>query len=359
MEEKRKLAVTPRGYDDIGKVLEGMGTGYEYTPIEWEDLCEIERLCQFEVVFINCSGECESYAYRAKTAIRRFVEQGGSLYASDWASCFVQSAFPERLSFSERGGDEQNVVAKVMDAGLAELIGNSLELHFDLPGWKTIERVGNETRIYLRGSFSVDGGKREKDKPLLVSFDCGDGHVVYTAFHNEPQLSEKERLLLRFLVLKPITSKVAHGTRRRLITQRFSAEKENIGTINQGATSPLYSYFVPDGMNLKFMLSWRESGANLLFSLYAPDNQLYQEKSLDTSPIILTAPLAQSGNWQYQVKGVRVPYPNFPYVLTIGSQPASEAKQAIAPQFKYCRSCGSRNRGEAKFCTRCGQRFSG
>jgi hypothetical protein len=32
MKEKRKLAVTPKGYDDIGKVLEGMGAGYEYTP---------------------------------------------------------------------------------------------------------------------------------------------------------------------------------------------------------------------------------------------------------------------------------------------------------------------------------------
>ena len=347
-----KIAVTPAGYDDIGAVLASMGEGFAYHDITSDDLCDPGMLSRYSVVFINCSDECYIYAEEAKRSLQRFVRLGGALYVSDWAAAYISEAFPEYVTFSDEDGTEGSVVAKVTDPGLHEILGPRLELHFDMPGWKAIQHTGQGTRVYLRGSYELEDGDHEENKPLLVSFDYGEGHVVYTAFHNEPQLSEKERQLLRFLVLKPITTEVSKATTRLLATQRLSAEKETVGAIDSGQSSPTYSYAVPPGVNLKIFLNWRGRQTTLQLSVYSPDGRLYRQMHSNIPPVGVNVPSAQTGTWRYQVTGLTVPYANFPYVLTVATQPTAAWSQ---PQ--VCIHCGRPNRPGANFCAGCGQRL--
>jgi hypothetical protein len=51
-----RLAVTPKQYDDMGKLLAALGKGYHYTQITPQDLYNLTRLTQFDVVFLTCAG---------------------------------------------------------------------------------------------------------------------------------------------------------------------------------------------------------------------------------------------------------------------------------------------------------------
>ena len=363
-QEKTKIAVTPSGYDDIGAVLDSMGEGFAYDDITSDDLCELELLSRYAVVFINCSEECQGYAHEARGSLQRFVQRGGALYVSDWAGAYISEAFPEYITFSDEGGEKGTSVAEVTDPGLWEILGPSLELHFDLPGWKAIRHTNQNTRVYLRGSYVLEDGDRQENKPLLVSFDYGQGHVIYTAFHNEPQLSEKERQLLRFLVLKPVTVKVAKATVKLLATERLSAEKETVASIDPGGSSPVYSHVVPTGVNLKILLNWRGRETMLQLSVHSPDGGLYRQVHSNAPPLGVTVPNAQAGTWQYQVTGLAVPYANFPYVLTVATQPTATWSQPGLPDktitdylAQVCRHCGRSNRHRANFCAGCGQKL--
>ena len=347
-----KIAVTPSGYDDIGAVLVSMGEGFAYEDIASDDLRDSGLLSRYTVIFINCSDECQDYAQEAGESLRRFVQQGGALYVSDWAGTYISEAFPEYVQFSEEGGAEGSVVAVVTDPGLREILGLNLELHFDMPGWRAIKHTRRGTRVYLRGSYELEDGDYEENQPLLLSFDYGEGHVIYTAFHNEPQLSEKERQLLRFLVLKPVTSDVTRATTRLLATERLSAEKETIGAIDPGVSSPIYGYAVPPSVNLKLFLNWRGRQATLQLSVYSPDGRLYRQIHSNTPPVGVTVPNAQTGTWRYEVTGLAVPYANFPYVLTVATQPTVTWSRP-----PVCAHCGRPNRPGANFCARCGQRL--
>ena len=351
-QEKIRIAVTPPGYDNIGAVLDSMGEGFAYEDITSDDLFDIEVLSRYAVVFVNCSEECHDYAHEARESLQRFVQRGGALYVSDWAEAYIREAFPEHITFSDEGGEAGTVVAEVTDPGLWEILGPSLELHFDLSAWKAISDISQNPRVYLRGSYVLEGGDHQENKPLLVSFDYGQGQVIYTAFHNEPQLSEKERQLLRFLVLKPVTVKVAKATVKLLDAERLSAEKETVASIDDGESSPIYSHIVPIGVNLRILLNWRGRETTLQLSVYSPDGGLYRQVHSNTPPLGVTVPNAQAGTWQYQVTGLAVPYANFPYVLTVATQPT-----AVWSQPRICIHCGRSNRPGANFCAGCGQRL--
>lgn len=352
-QQRMKIAVTPAGFDDIGAVLASMGKGFVYEDITSDDLCDPEILDRFSVVFINCSEECLDYAQEASESLRRFVRQGGALYASDWAATHIREAFTGAVTFSDEGGEEGTIVARVTDPGLFEILGPSLELNFDLGGWKAVDQASRKARVYLRGSYPLEDGESEEDKPLLVSSNHGEGHVIYTAFHNEPQLSEKERQLLRFLVLKPVTAAVSRATTRLVATERLSAEKETVASISLGESSPIYKYTVSAGVNVKIFLNWRGRQANLQLKVYSPDGRLCRQAHSGSPPIGVSIPNAPAGVWQYQVTGLAVPYASFPYVLTVATQP-------VVPQVNpwHCTCCSLNNRPGANFCAGCGRRRS-
>src|SRR4051794_8520071 len=56
-----RLAVTPRQYDDMGKLLKQLGAGYPFTTIALEDLEDAEKVGRYDVIFATCGTVPDSW----------------------------------------------------------------------------------------------------------------------------------------------------------------------------------------------------------------------------------------------------------------------------------------------------------
>lgn len=320
---KIKIAVTTKGFDDIGAILDELG--YPWTEITDEDLTDYSKISPYDVIFANCNWHAANIAPNAVNALQEFVQKGGSLYASDYAYAYVNEAFPGFINFYDDPyiGYGGYVEADVVDPGLANYLNPdappaTIDLHFDLGAWVPVESVAENTQIYLRGDIETGDGPKQ-DSPLTVSFRPyadSPGTVIYTAFHNEEQLTEMQEKLLVYLVLIPKTSDIVDQLHQFLKDAGYDVTQTNINTINPGQTSPKFSYTLNQLGDLIFGINW--AGSELKLSVFKPDGTLYDEVSGDSPPYMIEIKDAQAGVWQYQVTGVDVPQDNYPYVVAIG-----------------------------------------
>src|SRR5262249_42645967 len=87
-----RLAVTPFAHDDVAGVLKTMGDGYRYTTIRNEDTRSMLTLRSYDVVFLTCA-DLYIQDFQSVYPLRKFVELGGTLYASDLRGDQVLAAF--------------------------------------------------------------------------------------------------------------------------------------------------------------------------------------------------------------------------------------------------------------------------
>src|SRR3990172_12813245 len=149
-----RIAVTPPEYDDMGIILTTMG--WNYTDISSRDLTFYDILSQYDAIFINCSSEIATYANmpafgseEIRANLERFVREGGTLYASDWAFEYIDKSFPGYIHyfehpFPELGDDSQSVIANIVDPGLASFMDSpTVEILFNAPSWVPIDSVAD------------------------------------------------------------------------------------------------------------------------------------------------------------------------------------------------------------------------
>ena len=174
------IAVSEPGCDDIGSILDSMGIKYEpYSAIRYN--CDI--------LFINCltSDEFDS------GELKKYVEEGGCLYASCYADEIVKPAFREMIE-SDHSGSPHKELVLVEDEELKEIVGNSIMVEFDT-AWAQIYKA-YDARVILRSS--------KTNLPIMISANRGNGMIFFTCFHNRAQASEKEHALLQLMVLRQI-----------------------------------------------------------------------------------------------------------------------------------------------------------
>jgi hypothetical protein len=318
-----RYGVSPSQYDDIGAVLDSLGEGFAYTLLSWNDLKKgrLPEACQ--VLFINCASEARSGLGAGSEAIRRFVERGGSLYASDWAGGLIEQAFPDVLSF-EASGQSGHADCQVVDEGLREVIGSRIRVEFDLGGWWQIRKANADARTYV----IWDTGWGQVSLPIVLGFPYGAGHVIYTSFHNKAQVSEAERKLLRFLVLRPALARAAASAVELGRARRFSPGKEIVTTVNRAERSGPYLYHAPAGQSLLFVLQWEGIGT-LRLEVQDPSHQVVFRTEAARPPLYHEVPLASPGDWTCYVEAPGVPYDNFPFVLTVSSHPAIQSAISV------------------------------
>jgi hypothetical protein len=126
------------------------------------------------------------------------VERGRTLVVSDWAYEAIEAAWPDKIKFlneadgydAAQRGLSESVTASVVDAELAEALGtDSLALDFDFSYWTVIESVGADVTVHLAADdvdYRISASEGEgtiSNVPLLVSFEAGNGRVVYSNFH--------------------------------------------------------------------------------------------------------------------------------------------------------------------------------
>ncbi len=337
-----RLAVTPNPaqFDDMGKLLEGLGEGYRFTKIGLEDLRNTGKICEFDVLFLTCSGVprswlsqrigmgsrpgTESFAPNPQViqevtdSLRQFVKKGGTLYASDLHFILIQHAFEEYVDREKvNEGKVQDVDVDVVDSGLRELIGPRIPLRFDQPEWRPAAFTPNKATIYLRGTYKTMDGRTDT-APLLVKFSVGDGTVVFTSFHNEKQNSDTETKLLRYLVFTAVTAEVDTRVTKMMLRGGFSKAKQNLFSASAGDPSTTQVYHCPQKGDLQFVLGFENQGARLKMTVTGPDGKVYEKEG--TSTFTIDIPGAVEGDWKYTVTALHVPADNFPFAVSIGKK---------------------------------------
>lgn len=221
VEKPLKIGITPAGFDDIGMLLKSFG--YNITVISLSDLLNYSTITAFDIIALNCAGDLEDYASQSKNNLKNFVENGGKLYASDWAYIFIEEAFPDYIDFPAypQIGDAQTTKAHISDQNLSKYLGvTEAEIVYDLDAWVVIDNVSSSTNVLISGDVSSSGYKSSlispqtrssqinksissinSVRPLAVSFNYGNGSVVYTTFHNESQINESVRHILEYFTI--------------------------------------------------------------------------------------------------------------------------------------------------------------
>ena len=336
-----RLAVTPESnaFDDMGRLLDKLGQGYVYRPMPFDDLLDEARVGQFDVIFVTCSGYTDTWLgeeggasprggqlfgpneatfAKAKQVLRRFVTNGGTLYASDLHYNLIAKCFPEFVdeSLLNRGAP-QTLRAEVVDPSLRQMLGDGIDLTFDQTDWRPAAFSGQEVLSYLKGSFkTVDG--TQATAPLLVKFPLGQGSVIFTSFHNEKQQSEQEMTLLKFLVFSAVTAGVDAEATRTMARGGFAETKKNLFSASGDAEAVSQTYDNKEVANLQFVLAFADQSATLELRVDGPGG--VSERRRGASTISIDVPGAAVGEWKYTITAVKVPSENFPFTITVGKK---------------------------------------
>ena len=344
--KKLKLGVTETGqqpnpstgelekYDDMGKLLKELGSGYKFDELKIADLvANPKKIYEYEVVFLTCHTGHEE---QLRETLRNYVMEGGILYGSDLRYNAIAKAFPEEVAKHLEGqGHPQILDADIVDPGLREYLtadpelakhlhAGKLRLKFDLGEWRPAAFDSPRTKVLLKGNYKKLTRKGQPDQgsavaPLMVKFQIGKGTVIFTSFHNEKQNSEIEKKLLQYLVFSLVTAGVDAELNAKLEKGGFAAQRSSLLSApsrNQKITKEYKNERVAD---LQFALGFREdSGAKLKFKIISPDGKHYTWEG--TSTVILEVPGAQAGLWRYEVIAEDLPDPNFPFIVTVGEK---------------------------------------
>jgi hypothetical protein len=195
-----KLAYVRGVFDAIQNVATGLGNTVE--EISVTDLANSTITSKYRMIFLNC-GLPESAAENAATIanLRAFMESGGTIYASDYASVYVKGLFPT-YNF-DYTGDEQTIQATVTDASLQAFVGKtSVTIAYDLDAWTDILQLPATATVLLRGSYTAFGSVRT-NQPIAFMIPQGSGRLVFTTFHNETGATQDQIAVLRHFIYLP------------------------------------------------------------------------------------------------------------------------------------------------------------
>jgi hypothetical protein len=95
----------------------------------------------------------------------------------------------------------------------------------------------------------------------------------------------------------------------------FTAKSEILKTFNQGESTWQKFYNIKK-QSSEIILEW--GGSELSIRIYRPDGSLYGEYQSSTPPIIVSIPDAETGEWQFEVSAISVPYSDYPFALIVG-----------------------------------------
>lgn len=224
-----EIAIVTGSYDNFDVVLTQLGF-VNYTTIDGLDgatlssfLGDPSALAEYDIIFFNGGHQEDGVIYDLENPenpvvaanvanIRAYVEAGGTVYGSDWAYDVVELAFPDQLNFvgadevpnDAQRGDYELVNAAISDANLASYLGKEyMEVQFDLPVWPPIESTSSSVSVHLTGTVPYSDGMSEYTltaAPLLVSFNAGQGKVVFSTFRVVPNANDDLRNTLQYIM---------------------------------------------------------------------------------------------------------------------------------------------------------------
>lgn len=197
-------------------------------------------MSQYAIILFNCAwfddirepGGVNRIWFNAKagtamTNLATYVNNGGSVYASDWANVIVMRAFPNRLKLRYAcGGDNArcgvkklNLNATVNSTALATRLGkSSVTVSMDEDQWVIPEPSGQPADVtvfltapnaeyWVYGDDDGSGVRQTYEEdihnvPLVLRFNHGKGRVLFTAVHDGQFATQDLKDVLKYLVFE-------------------------------------------------------------------------------------------------------------------------------------------------------------
>lgn len=318
----KTLAVSAEGIDRISTTLDGFGAGYRYQVIDDETLINPALLGRFKVVFLTCvGGTAGEPPEDLPKVLREYVSNGGTLYASDLRYDTLAAAFPDLVDRpSVAQGIPQDMQGEITSPELREWLGHDITLHFKSAGWRPAAFRGDDVSVLLKGQLKTTAGV-VIDAPLAVRFPIGKGTVIFTSFHSEGRVSGDEANLMRFLVLKTVTSAPEARVTESLADAGFSTGAIRVAAADAGPPPAYHVYHHAKAGPLRFRLEPARPGARLRLEVVGPKGKVTIKDGGSTLAIDL--PNAAAGQWQFRAAAESVPYPAFPAVMVVGTNGGS------------------------------------
>jgi hypothetical protein len=192
--------------------------------------------------------------------------------------------------------------------------GRRVPLRFDLEKWKTAHFGGDRVKVLMRAKYKTQQ-EGFAEAPLLVKFSFGKGTVIFTSFHNEKQNSEIEKKLLKYLVFSAVTAQIENEVHMIMLKGGFSPQKSNLFSAT-GSSSVSNTYISKKAGKLRFILGFQEQGARLKLTVTGPSGVAREAEG--TSTVVIEVDCREGERWTYTVTALSVPFPDFPFTLTVG-----------------------------------------
>jgi len=222
------VAVVTGAYDDLTPMLDAIGfTGVEVidgrVSSEITDfLSNPAAMAEYDMIFFDGGHKEDGVFYGSgpvqavRDNLAQYVAGGGVVFASDWAYDVVEQTWPAKVDFygddlvpdAAQVGETGQITADVTDPDLSASIGlATLDVTYDLAVWPLVEAVDPSVNVQLRGDapwrVGLDTGVLT-DAPLLVSFDEGEGLVVFTTYRNTANFTNESMLGVLITIVNAI-----------------------------------------------------------------------------------------------------------------------------------------------------------
>lgn len=228
-----RIAVLTGVFDSYESVLDDLGVAYSLyegdsaSPNSTRDgqtlLQDADALQNFDIIIIN-SGEWYRLfrdparladLERMKTNLIFFVEEGGSLYVSDWAYYWIEKTYSDRVDFygddtvegpAKIGAQIQSLPVSVDSDLYRSLLGvTETSVNFNWPAWSVMsEAHPGKTTIHMSAaSVTLDNGETAENVPMVISFQPTptSGTVVFSSFNADANDAVMDQVL-RFLIFQ-------------------------------------------------------------------------------------------------------------------------------------------------------------
>ncbi|MGO2359367.1 MAG: carboxypeptidase-like regulatory domain-containing protein [Mesonia sp.] len=179
-----------------------------------ELLTDSGQLAEYDILFFNCG--LDTSKAELNDNIYNYVNNGGILYATDWAFPFLEHIHNldgnSYLSFAEphKSGVSLSTEATILDATLSNWLednfgisaNGTLTIDEFLNSWQVVESH-DETQVLPWLNGSVDYLDANDDfvtdtKNLAFTYQIGEGGIFYSSFHtenNEEGFSDVDRIM--------------------------------------------------------------------------------------------------------------------------------------------------------------------
>lgn len=177
-----------------------------------------------DILFINCAAH--EWALDAMTEdeketvldnLRQFIEEGGSVYLSDWSYDLLEQLYPDAVDWlgddavanDAEHGVAQEFVGSVIDQGMSAAGLDQVLLRFEQSRIAIPLELGVGTRMMIRAAVLVEQDEEEvlfedipvllEHRPININAEVA-GRVIYTTFHNGGNNTQDMDNLLRNII---------------------------------------------------------------------------------------------------------------------------------------------------------------